>query len=98
MTFNKADSGKARIDLIPHEYITETAEVLTLGAEKYGADNWAQGADWSRYFAAMQRHLWAWKSGEDVDPETGKSHLAHASCCLAFLVAYQARNLGADDR
>jgi len=98
MSFEKADAGKPRIDLIPHEMIFETAEVLSDGANKYGADNWRQGAEWSRYFSALQRHLWAWKSGEDLDPETGKSHLAHASCCLAFLMAYQRREIGTDDR
>lgn len=98
MSFNKADKGKPRVDLIPHEFVMETSQVLAVGAEKYGADNWQAGADWSRYFAAMQRHMWAWKSGEDTDPETGLSHLAHASCCLAFLMAYQARDLGTDDR
>jgi hypothetical protein len=97
-TFNKADAGKPRVDLIPHEFVLETAEVLSIGASKYGANNWQAGAEWSRYFSAMQRHLWAWKSGENHDPETGKSHLAHAACCLAFLMAYQARNIGNDDR
>lgn len=98
MTFRKHDAGKPRVGLIPPEYVMETAAVLTSGAEKYGADNWARGAEWSRYFDAAQRHLWAWRAGEDTDPETGRSHLAHASCCLAFLLAYQARGLGTDDR
>lgn len=96
--FIKADAGKARIGLIPHEMITQTAEVLTFGAAKYSANNWASGADWSRYIDAMQRHLWAWQAGEETDPETGMSHLAHAACCLSFLMAYQARGLGNDDR
>jgi hypothetical protein len=98
LSFAKADAGKPRIDLIPHEFVQQTAEVLTIGAAKYSPNNWAAGADWSRYFSAMQRHLWAWKSGEDLDPETGKSHLAHAACCLAFLMAYEARQIGTDDR
>jgi hypothetical protein len=29
--------------------------------------------------------LWAWKEGEQIDPESGKHHLAHALCCLTFL-------------
>jgi hypothetical protein len=33
----------------------------------------------------MQRHIWAWKEGEQNDPETGRHHLAHAMCCLMFL-------------
>lgn len=96
--FHKADAGKPRIGLIPPEMIQQTAEVLTFGAAKYAPNNWSRGADWSRYFDAMQRHLWAWQAGEDTDPETGLSHLAHASCCLAFLMAYQARGIGTDDR
>jgi hypothetical protein len=38
-----------------------------------------------RYFDAMQRHVWAWRRGESLDPETGMHHLAHAACCLFFL-------------
>lgn len=96
--FRKDDAGKARIDLIPHELIFATAQVLELGARKYAPNNWAKGAEWSRYFSAMQRHLWAWWGGQDCDPESGRSHLAHAACCLAFLLAYENRNLGTDDR
>jgi hypothetical protein len=96
--FTKHDSGKPRFDLIPPEFLEETAQVLAYGAAKYSANNWAAGADWGRYFAAMMRHLWAWWKGENEDPETGFSHLAHAACCLAFLMAYQRRNIGKDDR
>lgn len=96
--FIKADAGKPRFDLLPPEFLTETAEVLTYGANKYTPNNWANGADWSRYYSAMQRHLWAWWSGEDKDAETEITHLAHAACCLAFLMAYQNRNIGQDDR
>ena len=74
------------------------ATVLGDGAEKYDDRNWENGAEWGRYFAALQRHLWAFWGGEDVDPETKRSHLWHASCCLAFLVAYEAREIGTDNR
>ena len=96
--FVKADEAKTRYDLLPPELLEETAKVLTFGAQKYSAHNWAQGASWSRYFSAMMRHMWAWWGGEDNDPETGFSHLAHAACCLSFLIAYQRRGLGEDDR
>jgi hypothetical protein len=96
--FVKDDNSKARYDLLPPELLEETAKVLTFGAQKYSAHNWAQGASWSRYFSAMMRHMWAWWRGEDNDPETGFSHLAHAACCLSFLIAYQRRGLGEDDR
>jgi|AntAceMinimDraft_13_1070369.scaffolds.fasta_scaffold38248_3 hypothetical protein len=96
--FVKADDDKPRYDLLPPEMLEETAQVLTFGAQKYSAHNWAQGASWSRYFNAMMRHMWAWWRGEDNDPETGYSHLAHAACCLGFLIAYQRRDIGEDDR
>ena len=96
--FVKDDNTKTRYDLLPPELLEETAKVLTFGAQKYSAHNWAQGASWSMYFSAMMRHMWAWWRGEDNDPETGFSHLAHAACCLSFLIAYQRRGLGEDDR
>ena len=50
------------------------------------ANNWKIVPDSKRrYFDALQRHLWAWKEGEQIDPESNKHHLAHAMCCLMFL-------------
>ena len=97
-TFVKSDENKSRYDLLPSELLEETAQVLAFGAQKYSDNNWVKGASWSRYFSAMMRHMWAWWRGEDNDPETGYSHLAHAACCLGFLMAYQRRSLGKDDR
>lgn len=90
--------AKTRFDLIPFESLAEIADVLEYGANKYEAHNWARGADWSRYFSALCRHVFAWWRGEDKDPETGYSHLAHAGCCLLFLMQYQRHGWGKDDR
>ena len=91
-------ASKPRLELVPWTAVTEIAEVLTFGAEKYDANNWCRGARWGRYFAALCRHIFAWWSGEEKDPETGKSHLAHAGCCLLFLMEYQRNTWGTDDR
>ena len=96
--FVKDDDDKPRMDLLPPEMLLGTAKVMAYGAKKYSANNWAHGADWSRYYAAMMRHVVAFWSGEDVDDESGMSHLHHASCCLSFLIAYEARGIGNDDR
>jgi hypothetical protein len=72
--------------------------VLAFGAWKYAAGNWALGMDWSRPLDALDRHWMAWKGGEKCDPETGYSHLWHMGCCLMFLIAYEARSVGRDDR
>lgn len=94
----KFDGGKVRMDLLPPELLTATATVLTFGAEKYEARNWEKGMSWGRVFGALMRHMWAWWSGQDKDEETGYSHLWHAACCLSFLIAYEQRQIGEDDR
>ena len=91
----KFDGGKLQYGLIPPNALKETVEILTFGAEKYETDNWKKVPDSKRrYFDAAQRHLWAWKSGEQNDQETGKNHLAHAMCCIMFLLE---RDLFDDD-
>jgi hypothetical protein len=94
----KDDGGKPRMDLIPPELLFGVADVLHYGAEKYAARNWEKGMSWGRVFGAMMRHMWAWWRGERIDAESGLPHLAHAGCCVAFLMAYEARQVGADDR
>lgn len=94
----KDDQAKPRHDLIPPELNDAVAHVLTFGAGKYGERNWEKGMRWGRPFAALMRHLWAWWRGERQDPETGMSHLWHAACCLTFLISYEARRIGVDDR
>ena len=94
----KDDTGKAPYHLLAPEFLDATAQVLAFGAAKYAERNWEKGMDWSRPFSAMMRHMWAWWRGEEKDPETGMSHLWHASCCVMFLVAYEARRAGTDNR
>lgn len=95
----KHDGDKIRYDLLPPEFLHGVADILTFGAKKYEARNWERGIAYSRVFGALMRHLWAWWAGKDLDDETGKSHLWHAGCCLAFLITYEARGMGGyDDR
>jgi hypothetical protein len=82
----KFDGGKLQYGLLPPAALQATVEILTFGAEKYEPNNWKYVPDSKRrYFDAMQRHVWAWKNGEQNDIESGKHHLAHALCCLMFL-------------
>lgn len=94
----KYDTGKPRYDLLPPEGAEAVAAILEFGARKYAARNWEQGMDWSRPFSACMRHLWKWWSGQKVDPDSGRSHLDHAACNIFFLIAYEARGKGTDDR
>lgn len=94
----KADGDKVRTDLLPVGPMLAIAEVLTFGAKKYADHNWRQGFKWSRLLGAAMRHLFAFLRGEDKDPETGLSHLAHLGCCVMFLLEHEQRGLGEDDR
>lgn len=88
----KFDGNKLQYGLFPPLALKATVEILTFGAEKYEPDNWKHVPDSKRrYFDALQRHLWAWKEGEQNDQETGKNHLAHAMCCLTFLYEHDVK-------
>jgi len=83
----KFDTDKTQWDLTPWLAQTEVAEVLTYGAVKYSRDNWRHVPDAKRrYTAALFRHVVAWLRGEKCDPESGKHHLAHAACCILFML------------
>lgn len=95
----KDDSGKLPWDLVPYDAIEAGVEVLQFGAKKYAPRNWEKGIIYSRLFSALLRHLFAWWRGENKDLETGLSHLAHAWCCLNFMLAFERRGrTDLDDR
>lgn len=94
----KFDNGKLPEHLYSLEHHKRLLEVLKIGADKYGERNWEQGMAWSRVYAALERHLHAWWNGESNDPETGKSHLAHAAANIMFLNHYESNEVGNDDR
>jgi hypothetical protein len=86
----KSDTGKLDWSLVPIDAVEEIAKVLEFGAKKYAAHNWKQGGgfSWIRVFNSLVRHIFAWVRGEDKDPESGLSHLAHAGCNILFLLHY----------
>lgn len=87
----KFDADKPRMDLLDAYAIEELAKVLAFGAKKYDAHNWRKGITKGRLIAAALRHLFAYLRGENVDPETGLSHVAHAMCCCMFLLGLEHR-------
>ena len=86
----KFDSGKTDWSLMPFECIEEINKVLDFGARKYAAHNWRTGAGfkYTRVLSSLLRHTFAWARGEDLDPESGLSHLAHMGCNVIFLLYY----------
>ncbi len=94
----KFDGGKLPLHLLSTEAINQTAAVLAFGAEKYAEHNWRKGFVWSRPLSAAMRHITAFNAGEDKDPESGLSHLAHAACCIMFLLEFEKTHKELDDR
>jgi hypothetical protein len=84
----KDDGDKIPLHLLPFDSLIEIAKVLDFGAKKYEPNNWRKGIVYSRLFRATIGHLFSWWMGKDLDPETGLSHLAHAGCCIVFLLHY----------
>ena len=89
----KYDGEKPKMHLLPPKAINEVAKVLTFGAQKYDEENWRKLEDLqSRYSSGALRHIFAHLDSEDLDPESGLSHLAHAICCLLFKLEIELEN------
>lgn len=82
----KYDTGKTMYSLIEPAFSEDLAKVLTMGAQKYGPENW-KFIDNAipRYYDALMRHLEAWRQNEEIDEESGLPHLAHAAANIMFL-------------
>jgi hypothetical protein len=90
---------KPSVHFVPMEVMLQVAKVMELGAKKYGRMNWReQPIQASTYYSAMFRHMIAWFEGEDVDPESGQPHLAHAICCAMLVLDSERRGILIDDR
>lgn len=94
----KHDDGKIQLELLSSRWLFGVGSVLTFGARKYAAHNWRKGIAISRLLGAALRHTVAFLGGEDKDPETGISHLYHASCCLMFAAETMETKPHLDDR
>ncbi len=67
---------KAPLSAVPAEVLMEIGVGMLEGARKYGRHNYrVVGVRASVYYDACLRHLMAWWEGEDVDPDSGMSHI-----------------------
>lgn len=89
----KLDDGKPIMAAIPPFAEIEVAKVLAFGAKKYSRGNWSLLPNLqTRYMDAALRHLNAVRRGEVADDESGLHHLAHAACCVMFMLDDAIRN------
>lgn len=90
---------KPRLSLVPPALVIHTAKAFEDGATKYGPFNWRKTAVQADiYYEAALRHLSAWWDGEEIAPDSGVHHLAHAAACIAILLDAEACGALADNR
>lgn len=87
-----------RYDLIAAEPLRLLAHHYGMGARKYADRNWEAGYEWSKSFAALNRHLWQFWAGEDVDEPTGTPHIMAAAWHCFALCEYMKTHPEFDDR
>jgi hypothetical protein len=88
----------AEIGALDPQALLRLAEVAGYGGQKYDRLNYLKGYNWSLSFDAAQRHLLAFWNGENMDPESGMPHTAHAAWHCLCLTSFTERALGTDDR
>lgn len=94
----KHDGSKPPMALVPVVAKIAMAEAFADGAKKYGKWNYKKGMEWTRLLSATERHLDAFKNGEDFATDSGVHHLGCAMADLAILLDYYYNKLGTDDR
>lgn len=93
------DDGKPPLANVPVAGIRAVARVQAYGHRKYGDfNNFRKGMEVSRNLSCAIRHIYAYMDGEDLDPESNESHLAHAATRLMFVLQNQADGTAIDDR
>lgn len=94
----KHDSGKPKIKFLSREFVEGVAAAQTFGSAKYGDWNFRNSLETTALYDALMRHMIAWMSGENNDPESGLSHLSHAGANLNMLMWMLANKPEMDDR
>ena len=98
----KTAAGAAKpalFSVIPTAALLHLGEVMKLGADKYGPFNWRETpVPAETYVDAMGRHMLSWQDGENLDPESKKSHLAHVMACCAIIIDAMENGMLDDNR
>lgn len=90
---------KASLSCVPFNVLAELGVAMMEGAAKYGRHNFrAKGVRASVYYDALMRHVGAWWEGEDIDTDSGLSHVTKAIATLTVLRDAMMRYNWQDDR
>lgn len=91
--------AKVPYSTVPSEVIAELGLAMMEGALKYGRHNYrVAGVRASVYHDAAKRHLDQFWEGQDIDTDSGLSHLVKAMACCVVLRDSQYRDNWVDDR
>ena len=84
---------------VPQTVIWEVGVGMMEGAMKYGRHNYrVAGVRASVYADAAKGHIDQWWEGEDVDTDSGLSHITKAICSLVVLRDAMIQDMLTDDR
>jgi hypothetical protein len=90
---------KAPMSTVPANVLAEVGVAMLEGASKYGRHNYrAVGVRGSVYYDGTMRHLMDWWEGEDIDPDSGMSHITKAITSLIVLRDAMIQGKFTDDR
>lgn len=90
---------KAPMSTVPANVLVEIGVAMLEGASKYGRHNYrAVGVRGSVYYDGVMRHLMAWWEGEDIDADSGMSHVTKAITSLVVLRDAMMQGKFTDDR
>lgn len=96
---DKAGSQKVPLRFVPPSLLIQVAGPLSQGADKYGSYDWRKDPiSLTLHLEAVERHLAAYKDGEDKATDSGFSHLAHAAATLGVIMDAEAFGTLIDDR
>ncbi len=91
--------SKVPFSTIPAPVLAEVGLALLEGAIKYRRHNYrVAGVRASVYYDACLRHLMAWWEGEDIDPDSGLSHVTKAIAGLMVIRDSMMKGNWNDDR
>jgi len=92
-------SKKTPMSAVPAPVLAELAVGMQEGALKYGRHNFREASlRASVYYDAAMRHLMQFWEGEDIDPDSGASHISKAIACLVVFRDGMMNEQWIDDR
>ena len=89
---SRFNAGKPQWSIVDFKSLEPMVRVLEFGSVKYSRDNWKKGMPINEICDSLMRHLVAYMDGEELDPESGLSHIGHIQCNAMFLSYMENKN------